>query len=419
MAPGFRTTSDAFSHARLSGLVIPSRFCAKMSELQVRSVADVEGPLFMKRPLIAVIGRLAPYESDESPVREPDLLRAGLVNIGKALADSDFRIMVYTVDPKFDYAAKYVVQGFREGRKKGTPKSIIVKRAAVEPTDQFPEEETDPRYLLDVRKEEPWEIRFYFSLFEIDGIIVVGNGNFTYFGGLQAVGSDTPVLALGGFGGVANKILALLKNKIPEDAYNCMAQTRGNEEWARECVVRLRERIENAKRAVEESKEAKRLREVIWAGVFTTVIIIIILAVLAQSLRPQWSWVQAYGTAFLPAIAGLVGALQRIVFAHFRGEDIPLHRRSFWVCGALGFSAGGMLGAVYTLTQVRMGSANSEPAMFAPLFLWAITFGYGVGFSLERAFNRLLHLDEAASATAHESGTRNSIKTTARPKSSP
>jgi hypothetical protein len=365
----------------------------------------------MKRPLIAVVGRLFSDEFDQSPIREVDLLRQGLVKIGKALADSDFRIMVYTADPKLDYAAKYVVKGFREGRKKGTPESIIVKRAAVELTDRFPEEETDPRYLLDVRAEEPWEIRFYFSLFEIDGIVVVGNGNFTYFGGLYAVGSDTPVLVLGGFGGVATRILMLLKNKIPEKAYNCMAQTRGDELWAQECVVTLRERIDNARQAVEESKETKRLRQIIWAAVFTTAIIIILLAGLAESLRSEWSWVRAYGTAFVPALAGLVGALQRIVFAHFRGEDLPSHRRSFWICGALGFSAAGMLGAVYTLTQTKLGSAKPESAMFAPIFLWAITFGYGVGFSLDRAFNRLLLLDEAASA-------RKTAKTTTRTKSS-
>jgi len=230
------------------------------------------------------------------------------------------------------------------------------------------------------------------------------------------VGSDIPVLVLGGFGGVANNILRLLKNKIPENAYNCMAQTRGDETWAKECVVTLRDGIENARRAVKERAEAKRLRQVILVAVFTTVIITMLLAGLAESL--EGNRLRAYGTAFVPALAGLVGALQRIVFAHFRGEDLPSHRRSSWVCGALGFSAGGMLGAVYTLTQVKVGSAGPESAAFAP-FLWAVTFGYGVGFSLDRAFNRLLHLDEVASVKAIQSGTPRVLRTTPRANSSP
>ena len=76
--------------------------------------------------------------------------------------------MVYTADPSLDYAAKYVVEGFRASRKRKMDDTIIVRRAAVDSKDRFPEEDNDPRYHLDVRAEEPWEVRFYLSMFEID-----------------------------------------------------------------------------------------------------------------------------------------------------------------------------------------------------------------------------------------------------------
>jgi hypothetical protein len=347
--------------------------------------------------------------------RDPDLLRSGLIKIGKCLADSDFRIMVYTADLSLDYAAQYVVEGFRASRKRKMDDTIIVRRAAVDSKDRFPEEDNDPRYHLDVRAEESWDVRFYLSMFEIDGIIVVGNGNFTYFGGLHAVGSGKPLLALGGFGGVADGILKLVRNKVSDKAYSCMAQTSDDVEWAKAGVAALREQIEDDRRLEQETRERKELKQARLGAVFSTAIIVVLLVALAQSLRSDPdSLARAYATAFLPACAGLVGGIQRIVFGYLRGETLPSHRRSFWICGALGFSAGGILGALYTLTQVKMAHVGVDSVSFSVLSLWAITFGYGIGFSLDKAFNKLIRIDETVTEAAKQrdpnKGTRRQLR---------
>jgi hypothetical protein len=232
--------------------------------------------------------------------------------------------MVYTAAPELEYAAIHVVDGYRKGGK-AKKKSILVRRPNVVPGDEFPEE-TNPCYQVDARPGDSWEVAFYLSLFTADGVLAVGNGSFTYIGGLHAIGAQLPVLALGGFGGVADEILKLLSRRLSDSDYRLMAQTKKDAAWAKSYVASLTRQREQTEQLVESAKGERELRRCTLAAALSAFGVLILLIVVAQSFRADdtLDWFRAYVTALLPAIAGAIGAVQRIVFGFYRGEDLAL-----------------------------------------------------------------------------------------------
>ena len=336
----------------------------------------------MSAPLIAIVGRLSSDPFDKEAVRELEMLREALHELGRELAIAGFRMMVYTAAPNLEYAATHVVRGYLDSGK-AKKRSILVRRPQVAPGDEFAEEATNPCYELDVRPSESWEVAFYLSLFTLDGMLAVGNGSFTYIGGLHAVGARLPVLALGGFGGVADEILRLLGRRISESDYQLMAQTKKDTAWAKSCVEALGRQVREVAHRGEEDRVKRELQRSTLAAILSGFGVLALLAIVAESLRHDGIyWLYAYVTALVPAIAGFIGAVQRVVFGFYWGEDLPFYRKSFLLSGALGFSAGGFAGSVYSLSQAI--STHSTPAALGSLALWAITFGYVAGLSREK-----------------------------------
>jgi hypothetical protein len=376
-----------------------SETAEKRDTLSVRwfSMLKWQYEVAMKTPLIAIVGRLSSDYVDKEPIRDLETLREALSELGTELAIAGFRIMVYTADPQLEYAAQHVVAGYRHSGK-AKKKSIVIRRPEVSPGDQFPEEQTDPCYERDIRPSESWEITFYLSLFAVDGVLAVGNGSFTYIGGLHAIGDRMPLLALGGFGGVAHQVLMLLSRRISADDYELMAQMKKGRVWAKNCVESLKRQTQEASQSVDQKKMERELGRSTWAALLTGFGVLAILIVVGESLRrDSGSWFRAYVTALLPAIAGLIGGVQRVIFGLYRNENLPIYRRSFALSGVLGFSAGGFAGAIYTLSQAKSFPTGSDRTALSLLALWASTFGYVAGLSLEKVFVKLMGIDVSLS----------------------
>ena len=146
---------------------------------------------------IAILGRVnAGDHHYDKPIVYTEECRQNLFEIGKQLAIAGCHIMVYDSRPQ--YAATEVVAGYV---KSGVAhdKSIRVRRPLSLVQAPFPGQthvSTSHLFKDDPTPEEAWEIAFMPSLPESDGVIVVGNGQFTLQGGLQAVGGKLPLVVL-------------------------------------------------------------------------------------------------------------------------------------------------------------------------------------------------------------------------------
>ena len=91
--------------------------------------------------------------------------------------------------------------------------------------------------------EDEWEVAFVPSISDADGVVLAGNGQFTLFGGLQAVGARMPVIALAGYGGITSDVWGVLKGQrlrlTSDDELAVMAARESSPEWAQACVAAL------------------------------------------------------------------------------------------------------------------------------------------------------------------------------------
>ena len=191
-------------------------------------------------PVVAILGRTSnrtPHDRDTNKA----LAGSGLRLIGHELAKAGWQLLVY--DSGDEYASTEVVRGYVESGHAGLG-SIHVRYPRGIPQQPFPTQSTNRTlFVEDAVAQSDWETTFFPSLSAADGVVVVGNGQFTLFGGLQAVGARMPVLALAGYGGVTTEVWDVLRQqplRLPsQDELTLMAEPLASEEWARACVSSL------------------------------------------------------------------------------------------------------------------------------------------------------------------------------------
>jgi hypothetical protein len=192
-------------------------------------------------PTIAILGRVSSGDRHDKPILNVEECRRNLQEIGRQLAIAGCRIMVY--DSKPEYAAADVVAGYVQSGA-GKEKSIRIRRPVSLVQDPFPgQTEVSPLFVDDPTPKEEWEIAFVPSLPESDGVLVVGNGQFTLLGGLQAVGGKLPLLVLAGYGGIARDVWEVFHGQryrfASDGELSAMAGRGANTEWPAECVRSL------------------------------------------------------------------------------------------------------------------------------------------------------------------------------------
>src|SRR6185437_4380917 len=164
----------------------------------------------MPSPLIAIVGsvhqsREVEFANRAIPLKNIPLAKTAAENLGKALAQKGCRILVYSSDAAF--IEPDIVRGYVES-KEAQPESIEV----LYPMNQRPAfpEEKDPKGLFHFTQDthSEWEISFYRSLRDVDGVILMGGGTSTLIAGLVAMSFGKSIVACETFGGYASKIWA-------------------------------------------------------------------------------------------------------------------------------------------------------------------------------------------------------------------
>lgn len=343
-------------------------------------------------PIIAIVGNVNLRED----------AREAAEALGRELAKAGFRILAYSSEP--EYLERYVVKGYVESRQ-ASRRSIQVRYPLHNQKPAFAEQLTNSE-LFDWRPDSrpDWEMSFYQSLTDVDGILLMGGGSSTMVGGLVAMGHGTAILALAEFGGMAAKVWeALRPGRDLPSADEIAEMARWDGARAAECVKTLKDQIARKAEIAAQKRLEERRREIsvtwrVFAGA-----IFFVLAV--ACVYVAWAWNPDSLVAILlllaaPLLAGVSGSTIRLVF-DLRQGSVPLTNESAITTGALGLIAGGAAGLLFIIAQVT--TAPSSGTMMAgdlvstdqarKLVAFGVLIGFTAGLTLDAVFRKLIASD--------------------------
>jgi ATP-dependent Zn protease len=193
----------------------------------------------MKAPQIAIIG-----SHRESIVGEEAKRRQAqdvCIELGRQLAELQFRIVVYSCDPQF--IESDVVSGFLEASAP-TEKSVIFRHPQSRQTNNFKARDKHPNVFLLTPDESPdREISFYQSLTKVHGGVLLGGGESTLIAGYILLSHDLPIVPIPTFGGSAEKLWTYLSKSAPyKNSQELQAMKFSLEDSAHVCIEGLNKR---------------------------------------------------------------------------------------------------------------------------------------------------------------------------------
>jgi len=327
-------------------------------------------------PLIAVFG-----STEDGRVYDPPLRGAtrevvqACEDIGRELANNGCRLLTYSSNPKFVEAS--VVRGYLSV---SNALRCIQLRAPVEKSNahftDYPGYPNAFEFRPDTSPD--WQVAFYRSLFEADGVLLVGGGRSTFVAGLITLALEIPVVALAVFGGESQRVwdaLDRVRNDATSDDLLAMAGNWGPESAARNVEGLLRQirarhdRNQRAQRArVSHQKSARRSLTV------ATLFLLLGLAIIPLMFIIQPG--AAGNVAAMIATPLLVAPCGAIIRNILDGSD------QWWPTAVLGMVAGTMSGLLFVLAQLAASPdlLNGEPARRLLLFLAVVGFVAGLTF---------------------------------------
>jgi hypothetical protein len=343
-------------------------------------------------PTIAIVGNVT---------AGPDA-DAAAEHLGRELAKAGFRIAVYASDPGFLDAP--VVRGYVASQV-ARPRSIDLRYPLNDPKTQgqrpaFPEEKTHAQLFASHADRRPdWEMSFYQSLSEVDGILLLGGGQTTMISGVVARGRRIAIVAVATFGGDARKIWDALQpgaDLVTADEISLMARPSWSAEVAAECVKSLHTQL--ARRAEEERQrklQALRQESVVRrhaqlaVALFVAAWLTVPLAWGADLSLPVAIWL-----LFLsPLLAGVSGSTIRLVF-DLRQGVMPLTPQSALTTAALGLIAGGVAGLLFVTAQMTtVPEATMSGKQASRLVPFGVVVGFIAGLTLDAVFRKLVASD--------------------------
>lgn len=347
----------------------------------------------MPDPLIAIVGSVDPNRQQELHLNDPDRARQAAEELGAELAKRGCRIQVYSSTPTFLEA--HVVRGY-VASKAAKPESILVCHPINTRLAPFPEETQQPELFTHQpagRKE--WEIAFYLSLFEADGMVLMGGGHSSFVAGIVAVGSRTALLPLAAFGGAAYEIYELLQTRqscaTPQEL-GLMAQ-QGGPQWAEKCVAALLNQLQRRAEGEQDRLAVAYRKTLTRYAVAASLLFLVSLATIPLTWASGGLGKAFYYLLFIaPAVAGASGAIVRVLFDFWRRAATSYAPQLAGITAALGLVAGGVAGALFIAAElVSFGAMEAQQA--SRLLLFAVPVGFIAGSTLDKVFPKLFQKD--------------------------
>lgn len=339
-------------------------------------------------PVIAIAGNIRTSEHSEGAAEE----------LGKALAGAGFRIMVYASNP--EYLESAVVRGFASSPA-AKERSIEVRYPLRGAKPQFPEQARSDR-LFDWKPDprDDWEMSFYQSLNEADGVLLMGGGDSTMIAGIIAMGRHLAILALPGFGGKAERVWGTLlpgRDLPSAEDISLMARPDWRADSATQCVESLRRQMQ---RRADEARilRIEQMRSETSIGWHAGMALLLFAAAVGCVAIAR---TQSFGLTgmiwllfFSPLLAGVSGSTIRLVF-DFRQGAVPLSRQSALTTAALGTIAGGIAGLLFLSAQLTALPQDVALTQAAALISHVVPIGFIAGFTMDAVFRKLVTADVA------------------------
>lgn len=345
-------------------------------------------------PLIAIVGNV--QTSPDAP--------AAAETLGRELAKAGMRILVYSSGA--DFLEGLVVRGYIASRAAAS-RSIQVCYPLSGQKPAFAEQTTNGD-AFDWRPDHSpdWEISFYRSLKEADGVLLMGGGASTLIAGLVALGYGKAILAIYGFGGKACKVWETLTpgRDLPSaDEISLMARPDWSDEQAAACVKTLQSQFDRKAEQERQRKLEERRREtkVTLHAAFALVLFLIAIAFIPIAWTQTLSAATAITLLFLsPLLAGVAGSTIRLVF-DLRQGTLPISSQSALTTAALGLIAGGVAGLLFIIAQVTTAPAPAAafagqiiaPEQARKLIPFGVIIGLIAGMTLDAVFRKLITSD--------------------------
>ncbi len=346
----------------------------------------------MPSPLIAIVGgadpqrnTLVPEAGGYRPPVDVEVANQMARAIGTELAQRGYRILVYHGGAAFIEAR--AVEGF-VGANPALEHSIIVRQPLMGQPSLFTSETTHAKlFSRRVDTSDEWEVSFYRSLVDSDGVVLIGGGYSTFTAGQVAIGSRIPILALEKSGGSARSVWRSLSPDVDlpsTDEHARMAHLPAEEtvrDWVNSLDAQRRRR-----NAVE---TGPIVRHALFAGLLFVLALGLALSSHLIATISQTGW----GMAFLitsTLLGGGAGAAIRMVFERRYGTG-PRVPPSISVTLALGIMAGGLSGLLYLVAQTSSTNLTSNDALrFVSIMSVVSVVG---GLTVETVFRKLLGVD--------------------------
>ncbi len=337
-------------------------------------------------PIIAIVGN----------AKTSDKTAAAAEVLGRELAKAGLRILVYASEP--DFLECHVVRGYVASRA-AVHNSIQVRYPLHSVKPAFAEQSTNSE-LFDWRPDPApdWELSFYQSIGEVQGVIMMGGGPSTLIAGAVARGHQLAIVALPGFGGKAEQLWQNLRpgqDLASSDEISLMARPDWSDDRGAECVKALKDQLsrkaESArqKRLEEVRKETSVRRHAVIAG-------LLFVAAFAMATISAWdqpaAWMVMAALFVCPALAGISGATIRLVF-DLRQGALPLSPQSAITTGALGLIAGGVAGLLFITAQMATAGSGLLPDQTKRLVPFCFLIGFTAGMTLDAVFRKLIATD--------------------------
>jgi hypothetical protein len=341
-------------------------------------------------PIIAIAGNVA--TADGAP--------AAAEALGRELAQAGFRVLVYS--SRADFAEASIVRGYVASQQ-GQKESIQVRYPLHGTKPEFTEQISHGD-LFDWRPDHSpdWEISFYRSLMEVDGLLLIGGGPSTLVAGIAAMGYRIAVVPIPSFGGHAVKVWEAMQPSLAlatADEISLMARPVWSDDLAAQCVATFRTQL--ARKA--ELEKQRRLDEIRRETAVTLHACFAVALFLLAILAVGFSWgggevshsFAIWLLFIVPLLAGVSGATIRLVF-DLRQGSVPLSRQSAITTGALGLIAGGLAGLLFITAQASTSASPTEiisTEQAKKLILFCVLVGFTAGLTLDAVFRKMIDSD--------------------------
>jgi hypothetical protein len=359
---------------------------------------------------IAIVGSYNPARAEELQLKKWELAPQAGKQLGQELAKKNFHIIVYESYP---YLLDIdVVLGYTEQMDKATANCIEVRYAEKIEQPAFIENQNDDvRFYFQPDSNENWEISFYQSIRDIDGMLLLGGGPSALIAGIVAISHRKAVVVCADFGGLARKVWGALRNTdvlANEEEIARMANP-----WTANSAERMIAILEAQikRKQANGNPRPQYLAQFLYIIVSAIVALVVYSIVLAnQQLTNQfWPIFMLISSTF----TGIVGATAISLYNISRKPN--KRQQAAGITATLGAVAGAVSAALFVLAQTfasPVSTSETPPILlYNNLFLFTTIIGLIAGMTFEAVFKRLSTIDvvqtgviQAANVSANSDG---------------